>query len=187
MAGVDVYDPERQNENPWVDDKINNDGDNDTTTTSLQPEVFQESVTDASLRARLNALRDMQDALDKSQIPTVGNVETLTPATAEQSINDTKWFLRARIPEIDFDALGPIRFGTGKFLNRLVVEGPQGGETPIFKVDNKGFMQAFLTNKRIVLALGENAETIMAQQNAEIRTFRKQQRAAKTRVENIEM
>ena len=61
MAGVDVYDPERQNENPWVDDKINNDGDNDTTTTSLQPEVFQESVTDASLRARLNALRDMQD------------------------------------------------------------------------------------------------------------------------------
>ena len=48
-------------------------------------------------------------------------------------------------------------------------------------------MQVFLTNKRIVLALGENAETIIAQQNAKIRDFRKQQRAAKTRVENIEM
>ena len=75
MAGVDVYDPERQNENQRLDNNIDNDDDNGTTTTSLQSEVFQEPVTDASLRARLNALRDMQDALDKGQISTVGNVE----------------------------------------------------------------------------------------------------------------
>ena len=146
MAGVGEYDPERPNENPWVDNNLDNDDDDDTTTTSLPPEVYKEPVTDASLRARLNALRDMQDALDNSQIPTVGNIETLTPATAEQLINDTKGFLRARFPEIDFGALGQIRFGTDNYRNRLVVEGPQGGETPIFKIDNKGFMQTFLTN-----------------------------------------
>ena len=68
-----------------------------------------------------------------------------------------------------------------------MVEGPQGGETPIFKVDNKGFLQAFLTTKRIVLALGKNAEAIIARQNDEIRAFRQQQRAAAARVENIKM
>ena len=174
MAGVGEYDPERLNENPWVDDTLDNDDDDDTTTTSLPPEAYKEPVTDASLRARLNALRD-------------GNIETLTPATAEQLINDTKGFLKARFPEIDFGALGEIRFGTDNYRNRLVVEGPQGGETPIFKVDNKGFMQAFLTTKRTVLALSEKAEAMIARQNAEIRAFRQQQRATAARVENNEM
>ena len=96
MAGVGEYDPERPNENPWVDDNLDNDDDDDTTTTttSLSPEVYKEPITDAYIQTRLNALRDMQDALDKSQIPTVGNIETLTPATAEQLINDTKVFFK---------------------------------------------------------------------------------------------
>ena len=112
---------------------------------------------------------------------------TLVPDMVEKLIADAKEFLRRRFPGIDSDALGPIRLGTGKFLNRLVVVGPQGGETPIFKVNNKGFMQSFLTNRRIALALGEKVEAMIARENAKIRDFRQQQRAAKTRVENIEM
>ena len=97
-------------------------------------------------------------------------------------IAKTKRFLHARFPDISFKALGTIRLGTGKFQNRLVVEGFQGGETPIFTAKETGFIKVFLTDKQ--LALGEESEKIIAQLNARKRAFMKQMQAA---AENIEM
>ena len=127
----------------------------------------------------------MKDATN-SKVPTVDNLNTLVPEQVKKAINETKVFLKGRFPAIKFNELGPIKLGTtDKYLNRLVVAGPKGGETPIFKVGGKGFMKEFLTSKQ--LALGPQAEVIIAQQNAEIRTFREQLHAAKARVENFEM
>ena len=44
MAGVGDYDPERQNENPRVDDNLDND-DREETTTSLPPENSSRTST----------------------------------------------------------------------------------------------------------------------------------------------
>ena len=186
MAGVDDYDPTRPNENPWVDDNLDNDDDDETTTTTSFPsEGYKDPITIENIQARLNALGDVRVKLDNSKIPTVENVENLAPAEAQKMIQGTKEFLRARFPNIDLKRIGTIRFGVTKYPNRIVAVGDKGGETPIFKIDGKGFMQEFLTSRQ--RALGPKAEAIIAQQNAEIRAFREQQRAAEARVENIEM
>ena len=58
MAGVDVYDPERQNENQRLDNNLDNDDSEETT--SL-PTEYTTPITTENLEARLNALRGMQN------------------------------------------------------------------------------------------------------------------------------
>ena len=168
------YDPTKDNETPGLD---NDDDDTTTTTTGLPLEAYRQPITEEFIKARLNALRDMETNLTNSQIPSVENLNTLVPEEVEKIKAAARGFLHARFPTVDFNVLGPIELGTGKYLNRLVVVGPQGDETPIFKVGGKGFMQAFLTTRQ--LALGPQAEAI--------RAFGEQMRAAEARVENIEM
>ena len=189
MAGVDDYDTTRQNETRGVDDNLLDNDDDDettTTTTSLPPENSSRTSTPyyhpdsiEGMEARLKRLRD---DLASSEIPTVENVEKLTPVEAQQKIEDMKKFLRARFPNIDLKEIGTIKFGVGKYANRIVAVGKQMGETPIIKADRTGFMQDFLRTRH--RALGPQAEAIIAKQNAEIRAFREQLRAVE---ENIEM
>ena len=112
-------------------------------------------------------------------------MEKLTPEEAQKALKNMKVLLRARFPNIAWEKIGTIKFGETTYPNRIVALGKLLGETPIIKADRTGFTQAFLTGRQ--RALGPQAETIIAQQNAKIRAFREQMRAAEARVENIEM
>ena len=98
-------------------------------------------------------------------------------------INDAKRFIKARFPEVSERLLNDIRLGkTQKTANRLVVVGPKGGEQPIFKADNTGFMQDFI--KRRQVDLGRTADQVISEMKESKRQF---QKALQGKQENIEM
>ena len=181
MAGV--YDPDRPNENQWIDNNLDNDDADDTTT--LPPENPSRAPTQDpsydSIEAIESRLRALRDGLDYIEIPYPVNRESFDPEKVQELIAQKKRFLRARFPGVDFEKLGTIKIGT-KYPTRLVVMGSRGGESPIFTAKGDGFMKSFLTAKQV--ALGEGAEQIIAKLNAQKRDFMKQMQAA---AENIEM
>ena len=117
------------------------DNDDETTTTSLPPEN-PPSVED-SIRRLEERHRALKKDLDTMKIPSISKINLRNPAEVQEYINAAKRFIRARFPNPNAKFLEGIRFGTQE-PNRLVVVGPKGGEQPIFKLDETGFMQSFI-------------------------------------------
>ena len=172
------YDPDHPNETPWLDNKLDNDDADDIT--SLPPEnpsrAPPNSIEDIETR-----LRVLRDDFRSREIPSPVNFESFAPEKVQELISQTKRYLRARFPEVNFEQLGTIKIDT-KYPTRIVAEGLRGGEIPIFTTKGDGILKSFLTAKQI--ALGKSAETIIAKLNAQKRDFMKQMQAA---AENIEM
>ena len=93
MAGVGDYDPERPNETPWVDDNLDND-DHEETTTSLPPEnSFLTSILyDASdfLEGIDERLKRLRDELGSIEIPPASKVNILDPEDVKTWVDKAK-------------------------------------------------------------------------------------------------
>ena len=77
-------------------------------------------------------------------------------------------FIKKRFPRVDFGKLGPIGFGKKPGNeNTIVSYGTRGGETEIFRKDGKDLLKKF--KDKFKTSLGPDAESLIAQDNQEIR------------------
>ena len=86
-------------------------------------------------------------------------------------------FIKRRFPRVDFVKLGPIGFSKKPGNDTTIVSfGTRGGETEIFKKDGKGLLKKF--TDKFKTYLGPEAESLIAQDNEEIRENRQRLREA---------
>ena len=177
------YDPDRENKNPALDRALDNNDDDDAETTTSLPSESPESWKGAEKIRRLEARHKALKAdLDTMKIPSISKFNLRNSEEVREYINAAKRFIRTRFPNVDEKLLNAITFGKQPNANRLVVLGSKGGEQLIFKVDETGFMQGFIS--KYTRALGPAAERIIAQLNAQKRQIQQQWQSVQ---ENIEM
>ena len=94
-------------------------------------------------------------------------------------------FIKRRFPRVDFGKLGPIGFSKKPNNDTTIVSfGTRGGETEIFRKDGKGLLQKFKDKFRT--SLGPEAESLIAQDNDEIRENRQRFREAEKQLRDAE-
>ena len=92
-------------------------------------------------------------------------------------LKDARAFIKRRFPRVDFGKLGPIGFSKKPGNDTTIVSfGTRGGETEIFRKDGKGLLQKF--KDKFKTSLGPEAESLIAQDNDEIRENRQRLREA---------
>ena len=103
------------------------------------------------------------------------------PALVERA----KAFIKNKFPRVDFGKLGPIGFGKKPGNeNTIVSYGTRGGETEIFRKDGKGLLKKF--TDKFKTSLGPDAESLIAQDNEEIRENRQRLREAEKQRKDAE-
>ena len=100
-------------------------------------------------------------------------------------IERAKEFIKNKFPKVDFAKLGPIGFGkkSGN-VGRIVSFGSRGGENKIFRDDGDGLLKSF--TDRFKTSLGPEAESLIAQDNEEIRETRQSLREAASQLKEAE-
>ena len=94
-------------------------------------------------------------------------------------------FIKRRFPRVDFGKLGPIGFSKEPGKETTIVSfGTKGGETDIFRKDGKGLLKKF--KDKFKTSLGPEAESLIAQDNDEIRENRQRLREAEKELRDAE-
>ena len=94
-------------------------------------------------------------------------------------------FIKRRFPRVDFGKLGPIGLSKRPGNDTTIVSfGTKGGETEIFKKDGKGLYKKF--TDKFKTSLGPEAESLIAQDNDEIRENRQRLREAEKQLRDAE-
>ena len=116
------------------------------------------------------------------EIPSLGGFihEDDKPALVERA----KEFIKKRFPRVDFGKLGSINFSKKPGNETIVSFGTKGGETDIFRKDGKGLLKKF--TDKFKTALGPEAESLIAQDNEEIREHRQRLREAEKQLRDAE-
>ena len=110
------------------------------------------------------------------EIPSLGGFihEDEKPALLERARD----FIKKKFPRVDFGKLGPIGFSKKPGNETTIVSlGARGGETEIFRKDRGGGLLKKFTDK-FKKSLGPEAESLIAQDNEEIRENRQSLREA---------
>jgi len=149
-----------------LDHAIDNDGyDDEQEANRTQP--FQPGA--ASTPYHSGEQHEMQTMMDEqSGLPDTSYAETpllgdfMHPEEKQSFIEKTKEYIKGHFPKVDFSKLGPISIGKKTATQgEMVVLGPKGGETQIFKKDQSGFLKSF--TDRFTKTLGPAAEQIIAE------------------------
>ena len=94
-------------------------------------------------------------------------------------------FIKSKFPRVDLGKLGPIGFSKRPGNDTTIVSfGTRGGETEIFRKDGKGLLQKF--KDKFKTSLGPEAESLIAQDNDEIRENRQRLREAEKELRDAE-
>ena len=100
-------------------------------------------------------------------------------------IERAKAFIKSKFPRVDFGKLGPIGFGKKPGNeNTIVSYGTRGGETEIFRKDGKDLLKKF--KDKFKTSLGPEAESLIAQDNEEIRENRQRLKEAEKKLRDAE-
>ena len=177
MMAEGGYDPTTQNETPWEDHGIDNDGDNDEVIwneadlaripvepNSTQP--FQPQATSTPYHGgEAHEMVNMDEEGDG--IPLIPEYDDFRfTEDKETLVNRFKAFIKAKRPRVDFSKLV---IGLGKKQDnqgKAVVFGPKGGETVFFKQDGN-FTAKF--SQQYSSVLGPSAENIIAEDQMTLR------------------
>ena len=103
------------------------------------------------------------------------------PALIERAKN----FIKSKFPKVNFAKIPPISFGKNPAnYNKIVTIGPRGGESEIFKKDGESLLKSF--TEKFKTSLGPEAESLIAQDNDEIRENRQRLREAEKELRDAE-
>ena len=117
------------------------------------------------------------------EIPSLGGFihQDDKPALIERAKN----VIKSKFPKVDFGKLGPIGFSKKPGNETTIVSfGTKGGETEIFKKDEKGLYQKFIN--KFKTSLGPEAESLLAQDNEEIINERQRLREAEKQLRDAQ-
>ncbi|KAL9985910.1 hypothetical protein ACROYT_G008364 [Oculina patagonica] len=97
-------------------------------------------------------------------------------------IDRAKDFIKRKFPKVNFAKLGPIGFSKKSGNETTIVSfGSKGGETEILKKDGSGLLKKF--TDKFKAALGPEAESLIAQENEEIRETNRRLRESEIQVQ----
>jgi len=153
-------------DNPILDHDIDHDyGDEEEEVNRTQP--FQPGVASTPYHGGEQIqMQTMQH--EQSGLPDTSYAETpllgdfIDPEEKKSFVERTKEYIKSRFPEVDFSKLGPISIGQKTATKgEMVVLGPKGGETQIFKKDGSGFLKSF--REKSTKKLGQRAERIIVE------------------------
>ncbi|KAL9976402.1 hypothetical protein ACROYT_G013700 [Oculina patagonica] len=100
-------------------------------------------------------------------------------------IDRAKDFIKRKFPKVNFAKLDPIGFSKKSGNETTIVSfGSKGGETEIFKKDGTGLLKKF--TDKFKAPLGPEAESLIAQDNEEIRESRQRLREAESQLQQAE-
>ena len=103
------------------------------------------------------------------------------PAMLERA----KAFIKNKFPKVDFGKMDPIGFSKKSGNETKIVSfGSKGGETEIFRKDRSGLLKSF--TDKFKKSLGPEAESLIAQDNEEIRETRQSLREAESQLQEAE-
>ena len=177
---------------PDLDHDIDNDDDDDDDeqeTNRTQP--FQPGTVSTPYHGgeqhEMQTMHHEQSGLPETSfdesIPLLGSFthQEDKPAIIERA----KAFIKSKFPRVDFGKLGPIGFGKKPGNeNTIVSYGTRGGETEIFRKDGKDLLKKF--KDKFKTSLGPEAESLIAQDNEEIRENRQRLKEAEKELRDAE-
>ncbi|KAL9987050.1 hypothetical protein ACROYT_G001285 [Oculina patagonica] len=100
-------------------------------------------------------------------------------------IDRAKDFIKRKFPKVNFAKIGPIGFSKKPGNDTTIVSfGAKGGETEILKKDGSGLLKKF--TDKFKASLGPEAESLIAQDNEEIRERRQILREAESKLQQAE-
>ncbi|KAL9969873.1 hypothetical protein ACROYT_G022144 [Oculina patagonica] len=100
-------------------------------------------------------------------------------------IDRAKDFIKRKFPKVNFAKIDPIGFSKKSGNETTIVSfGSKGGETEIFKKDGTGLLKKF--TDKFKAPLGPEAESLIAQDNEEIRERRQRLREAESQLQQAE-
>ena len=172
--GMEQPDLDKDLDNKNGDDQydFNVDTEIDTSQPLFPPEA---ESTRYGEQIELNELSGLPETSFDEDIPLLSGFihQDDKPALLERARD----FIKRKFPRVDFGKLGPIGFSKKPGKDTTIVSfGTKGGETEIFKQDGKSLLKKF--TDKFKTSLGPEAESLIAQDNDEIRENRKRLREA---------
>ena len=178
-------------EQPDLDNRLDHDDKDDeqevvNTTRPFQPGTAStpyhggEEIEMQTMQQEQSGLQEISFDED---IPLLGSFihQDDKPALLERA----KDFIKRRFPRVDFGKLDPIGFSKKPGNETTIVSlGKKGGETDIFRKDGKGLLKKF--TDKFKTSLGPEAESLLAQDNDEIRENRQRLREAEKQLRDAE-
>ena len=178
---------------PDLDDQLDdkNDDSNDdsdvelNTTGPFQPGTSSTPYQGGEQIEMQNMQNEQSGLPDTSydQIPLLGSFthQEDRPAYLERARD----LIKRRFPKVNFGKMPPISFGKKSGNeNKIVTIGPRGGESEIFKKDGESLLKSF--SDKFKTSLGPEAESLIAQDNQEIRNERLRLREAEKQLRDAE-
>ena len=180
-----VYDPN----DPSLDDRDgdNDDGDQDPNETTYFWPGSASTPGPSGEDIPMQTMQHEKSGLSDTSYVEIPSLEGFThqydkPAMLEKA----KEFIKKKFLKVDFAKLGPIGFIKKSGNETTIVSfGSKGGETEIFRKDRSGLLKK-LTDK-FKTSLGPEAESLIAQDNEEIRETRQSLREAESQLKEAEM
>ena len=161
-------------DDPDLDDKLDNDDDDEKevdTTRPFQPGAastpyhFGEQI---EMQTRHHEQSGLPDTSYDVETPLLSDFSSVDERKGK--VNQAIDFIKRRFPKVDLKKLGPIGFSKKGAQSEIVLFGPKGGETQIFKKDGSGFLKSF--TDRFSKSLGPSAEDILAEDRDSIKEQR---------------
>ena len=179
MMAEGGYDPTKENETPWEDHGIDNDGDDNVDLSRIpitdeEEEVWHDTPGATSTPYRPGAAYHPGEEREMTHLPpeaeglgdTVPLLESTDFSERITFINKVKQFIKRKFPRADFDRIDVGIGSKEKNEGRPVAIGPKWGETLILKKDGD-VTAAFL--KQYSDVLGPSAENILAEDQMTLR------------------
>ncbi|MCV6575503.1 MAG: hypothetical protein OIF58_07185, partial [Cohaesibacter sp.] len=166
-----VYDPN----DPSVDDRDgdNDDGDQDPNeTTHFWPVSTSTPGGPSGQEIPMQTMQHEKRGLPDTSYVEIPWLEGFThqddkPAMLERA----KTYIKNKFPKVDFGKMDPVGFSKKSGNETTIVSfGSRGGETEIFRKDRSGLLKSF--TDKFKKSLGPKAESLIAQDNEEIRETR---------------
>ena len=174
---------------PDLDHRLDYDDDDDEQETN-RTQPFQPGTVSTPYHGgeqhEMQTMQHEQSGLPETsfdEIPSLGSFihKDDKPALLERA----KDFIKRRFPRVEFKKLDPIGFSKKPGNETTIVSlGRYGGETEIFRKDGKGHLKKF--TDKFKTSLGPEAESLLAQDNDEIRENRQRLREAEKQLKEAE-
>ena len=178
------YDPN----DPTLDDRDgdNDDGDQDPNETTHFWQGSASTPGPSGKKIPMQMMQHEKSGLPDTSYDEIPSLEGFThqddkPVMLERATE----FIKNKFPKVDFGKLGPIGFNKKSGNETKIVSfGPKGGESKIFRDDGSGLLKSCTV--KFKKSLGPEAESLIAQDNEEIRETRQSLREAESQLKEAE-
>ena len=167
-------------------DGENDDGDQDPNKTTHFWPGSASTPGPSGEEIPMQTMQHEKSGLPDTSYDEIPSLEGFTHQDDKPAMHErAKEFIKNKFPKVDFGKLGPIAFSKKSGNETTILSfGSKGGETEIFRKDRRGLLKKF--TDKFKTSLGPEAESLIAQDNEEIRETRQSLREAESQLKEAE-